>query len=118
MLESLVVEIVVAVLAVFGFYCFLQMVEEWIFTPRNIAVAVEIKTKRDAEELELLLSQARSASFQKGRSRILVLIPRSLLLEVCPENVSDLSGESYFCKLLEQYGAECVLVETGGENMP
>ena len=55
MVWSLIFGVAVAVFAVFGFACAVQMIVDACFPFRQIMTAVEIKTEEDAELLEMLL---------------------------------------------------------------
>ena len=95
--------VVTAVFAVFGLVCAVRMLAEWLFPPEQIAVAVEIRKQEDADLLEMLLHEARSASFQKGGARLVVLLAK------------DLAGDGdlpvALGEVLDRYHAECYLVE-------
>lgn len=105
----LILEVTAALFAVFGFYCAMQLITEWFFIPENLAVAVEIRNKEDADMLEMLLHEARSASFRKGHTRLVVLLSTDLL-DGTVGSADGTLGERYL-SLLEEYGAECLLID-------
>ena len=95
-------------LAVFGFYCAVHILTEWIFAPEQVTVAIEIREKKDAEMLDMLLHEAASAFFRKGRSRIVILLSADLMDGTVGRG-EDLYSE--YREILDQYGAECYLIE-------
>ena len=103
MIWSILFGVTVAVFAVFGFACAVQMILEACFPCRQLMVTVEIKTPKDADLLEMLLHEAQSAFFGKRSGRVGVLMSESLF-----EN-----GEIPIdvLKILKKYGADCYLVE-------
>ena len=74
---EVVLEIIIAVFAVYGIYSAIRTLAEAMFRSKNIVVALEIKTNEDASELDYLLSEAREAFTVRGvRGRIIVLLSR------------------------------------------
>ena len=109
MLFGYVIEVAVALFAVFGFYCAARMFCELLFSPSQIVVAIEVREKQDAQELDMLLHEARSAFLRKGRARLVVLVSADLMDGTVGE------GEELFPlydELLEEYGAECYLIDS------
>ena len=107
MLGQILLEVSAAMLAVFGFYCAMRMIADLFWNPRQICIAVTVQNKKDAEMLDVLLHEAYSAFFRKGR-RIVVL----LSCELMDGTVG--SGEELFeqyVDLIDSYGAECYLME-------
>ena len=107
MLWNVLLEASAAMLAVFGFYCALRMVADLFWNPKQIVVAVEVRNTKDAEMLDVLLHEAYSAFFRKGR-RIVVLLSAELM------NGTVGTGEDLFERysdLLQSYGAECYLID-------
>lgn len=72
-------EAFIALMAAFGFCCALRTVLDWIFPLRTLSLAVEIRTREDADMLDMLLHEARSASFCPTLGRITVLFDVSLM---------------------------------------
>ena len=107
MLFYLILEVSVALFAVFGFYCALRMVADLFWAPRQLYAAVEVQNKEDAEMLDVLLHEAYSAFFRKGH-RIVVLLSSDLM-----DGTVGVGEELFdqYSDLLELYGAECYLVD-------
>ena len=95
--------VVTAVLAVFGFVCAARALLDWAFPVRQITVAVEIRNREDADQLEMLLHEARSAAFGKGGAHLTVLLSSSLTEN---DEIPDRIG-----KVLDRYRAECYLID-------
>lgn len=94
--------------SVFGFLCALHMLCEWLFASEQITAAIEIKEKKDAEMLDMLLHEAGSASLRKGRGRLVVLLSADLM-----DGTVGL-GETlspFYQDLIDRYGAECYLID-------
>lgn len=72
-------EAFIALMAAFGFCCALRTVLDWILPLRHLSLAVEIRTREDADMLDMLLHEARSASFCPAGGRITVLFDLSLM---------------------------------------
>jgi hypothetical protein len=108
MLFGYVIEALVALFAVFGFFCAARMLCELVFASPQIAVAIEVREKQDVQELDMLLHEARAAFLRKGRARLVVLISSDLMDGTVGdgEELSPLYDE-----LLEEYGAECYLID-------
>jgi hypothetical protein len=107
MLWQTILDVAAALLAVFGFYCALRMVADLFWNPKQICIAVRVQNKEDAEMLDVLLHEAYSAFFRKGR-RIAVLLSSELMNGMLGE------GEELFEKyndLMDAYGAECYLID-------
>ena len=100
-------EVSAAMLAVFGFYCAMRMLADLFWNPRQICIAVTVQNKKDAEMLDVLLHEAYSAFFRKGR-RIIVLLSSDLM------NGTVGTDEDLFERysdLMQSYGAECYLID-------
>ena len=94
--------------SVFGFVCALRMLLECLFGSAPIAVAVEVREKKDADMLDMLLHQAVSAFFIRGgRVRPVVLISTALMDGEI--GVGTTLFDEYW-EVLERFGAECYLV--------
>lgn len=107
MLWQTILEVSAALFAVFGFYCALRMVVDLFWKPEQICIAVTVQNKEDAEMLDVLLHEAYSAFFRKGR-RIAVLLSSELINGIMGD------GEALFEKyndLIDSYGAECYLID-------
>lgn len=103
MIGGLIVGCLVAALAVFGLICGAQMIVELCFPLRQLAVTVEVRTREDAEILDMLLREARNSLMGRRHRRVGVLLSANLCEnEQIPQDV---------LQLLKQYGADCYLVE-------
>ena len=112
MLALLILEIGIACLSVFGFYCFLRMVFDFFFARKLFWITVEIREERDADMLDMLLHEAGSAFLRKGRVRLVVLLSTALM-----DGTVGFGEEllEEYAALLDRYGAECYLIEPGAE---
>lgn len=104
----LITEIGVAMLAVFGFCCALQMLLDLLFSSDRISVAIEITEKKDADTLDILLREAQTLSLGKGRPRLVVLISAALMDGTV--GTVDVLNENY-AAIIDQYGADCYLID-------
>lgn len=104
---SVLIACAVALFAVFGFYCALRTVADLIFPSRRISVAVEVHSQKDAEELDMLLSEAAASALKRG-ARLVVLLSVDLMDGTVGdgEELSD-----HYADLLDRFGAECYLIE-------
>ena len=97
---EVVLEIIVAIFAVYGIYSAVRVVAEAFFRSKNIVVALEIKTNEDASELDYLLSEAREAFTVRGaRGRIIVLLSRRF------------EYDSEVREIIESNNAEMIIVD-------
>ena len=102
MIAECLIVAAVAAFAVFGLICAVKMLVDFWFPLKQVAVTVEVQTKEDADVLEMLMNEARSAFFRKGGTRLVVLLAEELTEDgEIPEAV---------VVILERYGAECYLV--------
>ena len=80
----LLFQIIIAALAVLGFYFILKVMSALLFSKSFVAAAVIIENRKQLESLDILISEASSSVvFSKGR-RIALIVPR-ILLEECSE---------------------------------
>jgi len=105
---GLIIEIGVAMLAVFGLCCALKMLLELLFSSDRISVAIEVMEARDARTMDLLLREAQTLSLGKGRARLVVLISSALMDGTV--GLGDTLDEEY-AALIDSYGAECYLID-------
>ena len=70
--------VLTAAFAVFGLVCAIQLLVERMFPLEQLRMAVELHGNEDAEDLELLLREARSASCLRRGGRLVVLLPEEL----------------------------------------
>lgn len=108
MIWDLILNVSTALFAVFGFACALRALAEWFFAPPNLTMAVEVRNKEDADMLDMLLHEARSAFLRKGRRRLVVLISTDLMNGIVGHG--DLLFSEYE-DLLARYGAESYLID-------
>lgn len=98
----------IAMFSVFGVYCALRTLVEWLSASERVAVAVEVRTKQDADVLDMLLHEARSAFLRRGHARIVVLVSTDLMDGTLGEGEELLDD---YIDLLSRYGAECYLID-------
>lgn len=104
----LFLHIAVALFAVFGFFCAVSAFLELLFASDRITAAVEVRERRDVDELDMLLAEARGAFLRKGKTRLVVLLSTDLMDGTVGEG-DELHDE--YADLLDRYGAECYLIE-------
>ena len=108
MFWRMLLEVGVAIFAVYGIACAARTLTEWIFPQKNLAMAVQIRTLEDAQDMDLLLYEARASVMRRGRSKLIVLISSSLMTGTVGED--DTLFDEYET-MIERYGADCYLVE-------
>ena len=108
MIFDLILEITVALFAVLGFYAALRIVADLFWAPRQLRIAIDIQTEKDADMLDMLLHEARSAFLRKGRAKLVVLLASDLMDGTVGEG--DTLHDEY-AELIDSFGAECYLVE-------
>ena len=108
MLWELILQVAVALFAVFGFYCALRLFADLFFASEQIVVAVEIRDQKDAEMLDVLLHEAWSAFFRKRHGRLVVLLSYELMDGRV--GVGEVLFPAYL-EILERWGAECYLID-------
>lgn len=97
---EVILEITVALFAVFGAYTAIRTVAEAIFRSKNILVALEIKTNEDANDIEFLLREARDSFTVRGaRGRVVVLL------------ASRFEYNEELREIIDCEGAEVIIVE-------
>ena len=107
MLFRVILDVSVAMLSGFGFYCALRTVVDMLWSPKQLYVAIEVRTSEDADMLDVLLHEAYAAFFRKGK-QIVVLFSNELMNGTVGE------GEQLYDKysdLLDTYGADCYLID-------
>ena len=70
---ALVGEILIAVCAVFGLYCFVRLVAGALFRSENILMAIEVNTEEELQRLHLTIEEARGGLFAPS-GRVAVLL--------------------------------------------
>ena len=104
----LFLELLFLAFALFGAFCTVMTLCEWLFSSRQIAVSVEIRDEEDAASLDLLLAEAAHTSLRRGHARTVVLISVELMdgtLGIADELFEHVSD------LLDRYGADCYLID-------
>ena len=71
-------QIIIAALAVLGFYFCLKTLASLIFSNKCIAASVIINDKKQLRELDLLLDDASVALFATRHRRLAVLVPKDI----------------------------------------
>ncbi len=94
--------------AIFGAYCAIKTLSEALFSSDRITVALEIRERRDADELDMLLREAQSTSLRRGRTRVVVLLSSDLMDGTVGEGDKLYDG---YADLLDRFGAECYLID-------
>lgn len=106
----LLFEIGIACLSVFGFYCLLKTLMEWLFSSERLWIAVEVREEKDADMLDMLLHEADSAFFRRRGMKTVVMISSDLFDR---EIVGTADGVLYdqYAALLDEYAAECYIMD-------
>lgn len=106
----LLLDIVIACLAVLGFYCLIGTVLGLLYSDDRVWIAVTVKDKKDADMLDVRLHEAESAFFKKRGMRVVVLISKHLF-----ENgtVGSADGVLHDCyaQITEYYGVTCYIID-------
>ena len=104
----LIYYIILSIFAAFGFCCALRLLAEWVWSPEQLAIAVEILDEEDAEMLDMLLHEAFSAFSRHRGMRVTVLLSASLMdgrVGVGEELLPD------YREILDHYGVDCYLID-------
>ncbi len=104
---ELFVQICIAVFAVFGFCSAVHTLLDLLFLPRQLAVAVRVETVSDAEDLDLLLSQAKTFGGGCAKHSPVVLLSAALAKKM----EQDAPMKERSLEAMERYSADCYLVE-------
>ncbi len=107
-MSKIIIDIAVALFAVYGFFCALRLLADLLWAPRQLAVAVTVQNREDADMLDVLLHEADSAFFTNRNAPIIVLVSAALM-----DGTVGLGEELFdtYADLLEEYGAECYLID-------
>ena len=108
MFFRMLIEVAVAMFAAFGVYCALHAMAELLFPTQQIAVAVEIRTMEEMENLDTLLYDAKQVFWRRGGMRTVVLLSADLMDGRAGRGDELLDR---YDEILERYGAECYLIE-------
>lgn len=97
---EVILEIIVALFAVFGAYTAIRTLAEAIFRSKNILVALEIKSNEDANDIDFLLREARHSFTVRGaRGRVVVLLS------------SRFEHNEAVREIIEKERAECIIID-------
>ena len=88
-----VIEIIIAVFAVFGMICLLKFAADKLFTSHNVVVAAKILDRSAADEADVLIEMIKDSS--KGLECCL-LIGREMLDDEDLMSLVELSGIEYY----------------------
>ena len=113
--QQTIIQVLIATLSVIGFYGILHGVFESCLRPRQLASAVVIRTMKDAEDLDILLCEARRAPCS-GRKRPVILVISSELMDGRVGEGLFLHEE--YAQLAERYGAEVCILESSAQSTP
>ena len=96
-------QVFVSILAVFGLIFLFRAVFDWFFAPAAMTVAITVKSKKDADDLDILLGEAEKSIFRRRGVPTIVLIPSTLLQgEIGREGTLD----PIYRQVIEVYQAE------------
>ena len=98
----------ILLLAVLGLCTAAWLLTDWLLGSDRITVAIQIKTEKDADMLDMLLHEAGSAFFKKRSQSPVVLVSVELMDGTLGEG--DVLYDRY-AKILERYGATCYLID-------
>ncbi|MBQ9779322.1 MAG: hypothetical protein IJW00_11320 [Clostridia bacterium] len=72
-------QMVLSILAIFGLIFLFRAVFDWYFAPCAITVAVTIKSRKDADDLDILLCEAEKSVFRRRGVPMVVLVSSELM---------------------------------------
>ena len=102
-------QVIFSTLAIFGLIFLFRAVFGWYFAPDVITVAVVIRSRKDADDLDILLSEAEKSIFRRrGVSTVVLISPELLHGEIGKD------GALFPCyrRMVDDYCAEiCILSE-------
>ncbi len=101
-------EILVALLAVVGFYAILRLLAASLLCPRQVVVALLLEQAVDAETLDILLDEARRNPARRRGARVTVFVSRALLDGRMGE---DGRLHATYADVLARYGADWYMAE-------
>ena len=99
--KETILQVIVAALAVIGFYGILHALNETLLAPRELAAAIILTEMISPEELDILLCEARRAPCGRGKRVVLVIPPDQW------ESYMQESGE--YAGIIQKYGAAVAL---------
>ncbi len=107
---DLICDVVLAMLAVFGFCCLIHTALDGIVCSKRLAITVTVRDEKDADMLDMLLHEADSAFFRRRGMKTVVLISSSLFEA---EKIGSTDGVLFdrYAELLEGYAVECYIMD-------
>ena len=101
--QETILQVILAALAVIGFYGVLHAVFEFLLTPRELAAAVVITRRISPEELDILLCEARRTLLRRGK-RVVLVVPAALW-------EGSMRDSDEYTAIIEKYGVEVCLLD-------
>lgn len=86
MAVTIIGQVFLSFLAIFGLIFLFRAVFDGCFAPRTITVAVTVRSKKDADDLDILLCEAEKCIFRRRGVPAVVLIAPELLQGAIGEN--------------------------------
>ena len=104
----LFLQIIFWAVSIFGAFCAIVLLCEWLFASPQVVIAVELRTREDAAVLDLLLEEAEHTALRCGGTRTVVLISQFLM-----DGTLGTGTELYesVAELIDRYDADCYLIE-------
>ena len=102
-IKQTIAQVLIAALSVIGFYGVLHAVFETALCPKQITASVVLRNMKDAEDLDILLCEARRAPCRGGKRRLFLVVSADLMDGRVGE-AGKLKEE--YAALAERYGAE------------
>ncbi|MBQ7384112.1 MAG: hypothetical protein IJV72_04900 [Clostridia bacterium] len=96
---KIAVEMIAALLAVFGLYSAVRLLMQKLFGSEKIFLTVEIKSREDAKNADMLIREAMSAFLVTSSCRVAALIS------------SELAADAELIETLGLWGVECYIAE-------
>ncbi|MBE6586146.1 MAG: hypothetical protein E7645_06445 [Ruminococcaceae bacterium] len=95
-------QVFLSVLAIFGLMFLFRAMMAWYFMPEVVTVAVIVKTRKELQNLDILLCEAEKNAFRRRGTPVAVMIPSHLM-----QKGSDSGGEPDLAYLdtIRDYGA-------------
>lgn len=101
-------QVTLSVLAIFGLIFLFRAVFDWFFAPVSITVAVTVKTKQDADNLDILLCEAEKCVFRRHGIAPMVLVSPELM----QGEIGDTEGIfPPYRDVIEAYHAKVYVIE-------
>ncbi len=76
---QIVIEVIIAVLSVVGFYSILRALAASCLTPRQVTTAVVLQEAVDEFSLDILIDEAMRNPLRRRGGRVIVLVSRALM---------------------------------------